>query len=117
MAGESATQTQINALGERFDKGISEIKTMLTGFDERLRGLETREAGCAPMMVARMNAAWARIDAHDAELSKLKDAIFSVNRSTSQLEAISKWILGIFTVVLTALILAVLTGKILIVLQ
>ena len=63
-----ALQVQVDALGERMDKGIDEIKRMLEAFDGRVRAVETREAGCQPILTGRMDAAWRTIDDHEVRI-------------------------------------------------
>ncbi len=102
---EQVSQAQLDALGERMDKGFSEIKEMLKGFDERVRGLETREAGCQPILTSRIDAAWRKIDSHETELGRLTKVV-------DKLETVAKWLLGIIAALISALLIAFFTGKI-----
>ena len=60
--GNDALQAQITALGETMQQGFTRIENTLLGLDQRLRNLENREAGCQPMVNARLDATWRVID-------------------------------------------------------
>jgi hypothetical protein len=109
---QETSQAQIDVLGERMDKGFNEIKEMLLRYEERLRGLETREAGCAPLISSRVEAAWRKIDGHETELNNLRATLTEMGKVSGQLESIAKWMLGIFTALIISLMIAFLTGKI-----
>jgi len=111
-ARDDVNQAQIDALGERMSRGFEEIKTMLLRYEERLRGIETREAGCSPLITARIDAAWRRLDTHDVEISKLNEMIKEVSQTAKQLESISKWLLGIITAVIISFAIALATGRV-----
>jgi hypothetical protein len=99
-------QKQIDSLGERVEKGLDEIKEMLRSFEARVRKVEGDQARCEPTLTMRLDAAWRRIDQHEAELvnlRKLMDEAVLTNR-------ILKWILGIVTVVLAGIALKILSG-------
>lgn len=68
MAPPGVSQSQISALEQRIEKGFDELKEMLKGFDERVRAVEQREAGCQPIITARLDAAFRKIDDHDLRL-------------------------------------------------
>ncbi len=109
---EQVSQAQIDALGERMDRGFGEIKELVRGYEERLRGMETREAGCAPLMNSRLDAAWRKLDSHEAELDKLRVNLNRMAKTAGQLEAVAKWLLGIATALIISILVAFLTGKI-----
>jgi hypothetical protein len=67
-AVQQVMQPQIDTLGERMDKGFSELKDILRGYEERTRLLETKEAACQPNIQNQLGAAWRRIDEHEATL-------------------------------------------------
>lgn len=98
----AAVQAQITALGDRMDRGFSELKEIMGCFETRVRGLEQREAGCQPLLQSRLDAAWREIDAHAAEIKKLNDVIIELrqaNRIVTWLggivgSAIILWIIG-----------------------
>jgi predicted RNase H-like nuclease (RuvC/YqgF family) len=111
-ASEKVSQAQIDALGERMDKGFTELKDMLSRFDERLREQEKQTASCQPLMNSKLDAAWRRIDSHDAQLEKLQKALQDMAKTAEFLETVARWLLGIITAVIIAIVIAFLTGKI-----
>ena len=117
MITEQSSQAQIDALGERMERNFSEIKEMLLRFDERLRQTERLEASCQPLINSRLDAAFRKIDIHDVELDKLRAALSQLTKITGQLESVSRWLLGIATAIIVAVLIAFLTGKIDIVLR
>lgn len=74
-------QDQIDALGERMESNFSELKVLLRNFEERVRLVETREAGCYPVIQQRMDAAWRTIDQHSADIKALNETIISLKQS------------------------------------
>jgi hypothetical protein len=111
-AENSQAASMVDALGERMDKGFTKIEDMLLRFEERLRAAETREAGCQPIVTARMDAAWRKIDLHDAELSSQSQSVTELAHVVNRLEGVARWILGIITTLIAAVLIAFLTGKI-----
>jgi predicted phage tail protein len=71
-AALTALQAQIDGLGDRMKEGFDEVKGMIMGFDTRVRGLETREAGCQPVLAAGLKSAQDKIDEHDKQLKALE---------------------------------------------
>jgi hypothetical protein len=118
MPSSSAAQAQITALAEGMNRGFTEVKFMLQGFDERLRSLETREAGCQPIVQTRIDAAWRRLDEHDTKLNQVltlhqklaQDQILMTSRM-KDLQGILKWVLGVFTGILLSILGALATGQ------
>jgi len=78
-------QEQINTLGTRMDKGLDEIKTIVSGFDVRVRNVELKEANCNPILTAKVDAAWRKLDEHDAELKEVNKVFEKFNKSISDL--------------------------------
>ena len=107
-----SVQTQIDSIGERMDKGFEEIKSLLGRYEERLRGIETREAGCAPIVNSRLDAAWRRLDEHSLQIKSLADDVREISNSALLLTTVSKWVLGIVTALVISFAVAILTGKI-----
>lgn len=62
QTAQTALQAQITDLGVRMEKGFAKLEDIMTGVESRVRGLEQREAGCSPMVNARLDAAWKAID-------------------------------------------------------
>lgn len=106
------TQAQIDALGDRMDKGFTELKEMLYRFDERIREIDRLQASSQPVLISRLDAAWRRIDSHSVEIDKYREDLVTLTHSLNQLENIFKWMLGIFTSVIITLLIAFFTGKI-----
>lgn len=107
----SALQAQILALGERLELGLAEIKTMLNRFDERLRALETRESGCQATLTGSISAAWRKIDEHEAALKNLTALVTAQDNQVKTMKSISVWALGLLTLVLCAVLVALATGQ------
>lgn len=100
------TQTQVDGLAERMDRGFAELKEMLVRYDERLRGMETREAGLSSALQGRLETAWQRLDEQSAQVRALGEGLARMEKSSVLMEGISRWLLGL----LTALIIALLAG-------
>lgn len=66
---QMAIQHQIDALGDRMDAGVAEIKEMLHGYEERTRAIEQAHAGCYPLITARVDAQDKKLSEHDARLA------------------------------------------------
>jgi len=106
-------QEQINSLGTRMEKNFDEIKAIVSGFDKRVRDVELKEANCNPILTAKVDAAWRKLDEHDGKLKDLDDAIDELKKSVSELthtNKILKWILGILTTLMTAYLIKLLVG-------
>lgn len=71
----STLQNQINILTNRVEKGFSELKDMLQGFDTRVREMEKQEASCKPLLDNQISAAWRKIDEHSTEIKVLDLAV------------------------------------------
>lgn len=111
-SSERVYQEHIGALNKSLDKGIDEIKAMLSTFDKRMREVETQDASFQPLLTSRMDAAWRRIDAHSIELDRYREGLVMLTQSIKQLESISRWLVGIFTSVIVAVVIGFVTGKI-----
>lgn len=111
-ASVDTSLAQIEALGERMDRQFNEIKEMLLRYDERLRRLETREAACSPLIGSKLDAAWRKIDNHEAEMASMRKNVADMAKVVDRLESVAKWLLGIFTALIVSLVIAFLTGKI-----
>ena len=112
VASNSAIQAQIDSIGVRIDKSFDELKTMLTSFDNRLRTLEQGEAGSHPLIEASISSALKRLEGHDADIrvaTKRADEALIV---ATRLESVAKWLLGIISLVIVAMITAIITGRV-----
>lgn len=95
---QTALQKQIDDLGVRMDRGFEDLKAMMAGYEGRLRGVETREAGCSPIVNARMDAAWKAIDAHTADIKEHEEDIQKMQQTIVELKrtnALLSWIGGL----------------------
>lgn len=91
-------QRQIKSLGERMDHGFGELKDLFRKSDERLRGLETREASCQPIVTARIDAAWREIDTHKEQIKELQVADDGQDQAITQLREQNRlllWLAGL----------------------
>jgi hypothetical protein len=105
-------QSQIDGIGVRMDKGFDELKSMLGGYDGRLRELEKSDASSHPLMESRLDAAWRRIDEHTTAIGISQKTADMALMVANKLESISKWMLGILTAVIVAFVVAVITGRV-----
>jgi len=110
----AALKTEIEGVG----KHVDEIKEMLVAFDERIRCLERAGDKTTPLTEKRIKDLEDKTKAHDQELKDLTELINiqakSVDKLTNSWESqqkIWKWALGIFTVVVTAIIIMLVTGQ------
>ncbi len=99
-------------------EGIEDIKELLINYEQRLRCLEQSYAGSQPLMLKSIADLKDKTDQHDKDLKALQDLITLQAQSIDKLAASQKsvsrilnWLLGIFTVVASAVILMLLTGQ------
>ena len=92
---DSVTQTQLDGLGARFDKGFDEIKNLMRSFDERIRAIELREAACSPILTARITQAEKQIALQKIEIDELREMVqaqtLSAQKISNAVDAIGKW--------------------------
>jgi chromosome segregation ATPase len=69
------SQTALAELRESINQAFSEMKDMLTDIGQRVRTLEMQEAGCSPLINARMGEAEKKISAHETRLKDIETAI------------------------------------------
>jgi len=89
-----ALQRQITEFATRMEqvaRDVAEIKQMLHGIEERVRALETHEAGSHPLMENRIDAAWRKIEEHDRRIKTLEDMVVKLDHSNRLLS----WLGGI----------------------
>jgi hypothetical protein len=110
--------SQVNTLGERMDKSFDEVKGMMSAFDERVRAIEKGEAGCQAIVAGRLDAAWKKLDEHTSKLAEIEKivsdqvlVVANLITSQKQLKEIMRWVLGIFTMILAAVLIALITGQ------
>ena len=110
----AALQSEIKGLGGQ----INEIKKLLVANEERIRCLERAGDKTAPLIEKRLEILEKLTEAHANELEDLKDSITIQAQSITQLansfetmHKIWKWALGIFTLVIVAVIIMFVTGQ------
>lgn len=99
-------QTQINSLGVRMEKGFDEIKAAINNFEKRVHSIELSEASCNPIVHSKIDAAWRKLEEHGVKLEKLETAVETMTHTNN----ILKWILGILTPVMVALVIKLVVG-------
>lgn len=87
----SVLQAQITQLGETMQAGFNELKTLIQNVDQRVRAIETQEAGCQPLVNSRLAAVEAKASAHDKDIADLKTTIAELKHNNKLLT----WIGGI----------------------
>gem|GEM_PF-1160626 len=94
----TALQRQIVEIStrlQRMSEDIGEIKNILSQIDQRVRALEQSDAGSHPVIIARVDAAWRKIDEHDARIQTVETAINSISLSIESLKQpvkIATWV-------------------------
>jgi chromosome segregation ATPase len=77
-------QRQIAEFSARFDqvaRDVTEIKQMLHAMEERVRALETYEAGSHPLMDNRIDTAWQKLKEHDDRIRLLEEMMTKLVQS------------------------------------
>jgi chromosome segregation ATPase len=106
-------QEQINSLGTRMEKGFDELKSIVSGFDKRVRDVELIQANSNPILTSRVDATWRKLDEHDGALKDLDKEIEDIKKTISELintNRILKWILGVLTTLMTTYLIKLLVG-------
>jgi len=110
----AALKTEIEGVGKRVD----DIKELLVAFEERIRCLERAGDKTTPMFDKRIELLEKTTDEHEKELKSLTSlintqakSIEKLKHSVDEMQRIWKWALGIFTVVITAVIIMLVTGQ------
>lgn len=101
-------QKQLDQLTSRVDQGFERLEVLLRGYEERTRQIETHEAACAPLLTSKIDAAWRKIEQHSTEIETLRTILTDI----AQTNKVLKWLLAIFTAVLSALLIGLVTGQI-----
>lgn len=99
-------QNQLRALGDRMEKSLDRIDKVMSGIEERVRVIETREASFHPLLSGNIDAAWRVINEHDKEIKVINKTLDALGQTNN----ILKWLLGIITVVLTTLLIKLVIG-------
>ena len=110
----AALKTEIEGVGRRVD----DIKELLVAFEERIRCLERAGDKTTPMFDKRIEILEKTTKEHEEELKRLAELIntqaISIGKlkdGVDEMQRIWKWALGIFTVVITAVIIMLVTGQ------
>ncbi len=110
----SALKFEIKGLGDR----IEDVKKLLVSNEDRIRCLERAGDKTTPLIEKRLEILEKLTEAHAKELEELKDLITTQAQSITKLtdsfetmQRIWKWALGIFTVIMTAVIILLITGQ------
>ena len=99
-------QRQINALGDKLDKGFDRIEELIEKIEERVRRVENSEAKFEPLMYSRIDSIVKTIGQHEVAIDELK----KTTQRLAYTNEILKWILGVFTIIATSLIVKLLVG-------
>jgi hypothetical protein len=102
-------QQQLDGIGARFDKGFDEIKALMRSFDERIRAIELREAGCSPLLLTRIDAAEKEIVEHKKEVLELRvliqlqaETAETLSNAVKTISGWGKWAATIATTLITS---------------
>lgn len=110
MAGEervsnSGLQKQISDLGLQLRSDIGEIKAMLKSIEDRVRTLETNEAGSHPLIESRIDLAFREIEQTKTRITVMEKMVGRLDHANRLLT----WIGGLLgSAVLTWLIAQIL---------
>lgn len=95
---DASIQAQLNNLGDRIDKGFSELRETIMGYEARIRILENTQAGCQPLMTSRIDAAFRKIDEHTTKIEALTEANQQLKQIITELQHSNKiltWLGGL----------------------
>ena len=95
---------------DRIEAGFARLDSAIRALDDRMRQSEIKEAAFAAPLMTRVDAAWRKIDEHAAALSDIERDVARLVGTVNQLQSILRWALGIFSAVLTAILVSWATG-------
>jgi hypothetical protein len=95
---------------DRIEAGFARLEKRITDIDERLRGAEMRDASFSVPTGAKLDAAWRKIDEQAATMLELQRDLIQLTASVRQLESILRWILGLISSLLVAVLVGLATG-------
>jgi len=119
MSGEGqvsnlALKSEIVGVGKRVD----DIKEMLVAYEERIRCLERAGDKTTPMFDKRIEILENTTKQHEKDIKDLTalintqaKSIEELKDSVNMMKTISKWFLGVFTAVMIAVIILLVTGQ------
>jgi len=80
------------------DQGFAKLESMLSAVEERLRCLETNDAGYQPLITSRVDAAWRRLEEQQELISTHNKMLHAINLEIAGLNRtniILSWLGGI----------------------
>jgi hypothetical protein len=95
---------------DRIELGFAKLEAAIKVLDDRQRAAENREAGSTPIMSSRLDAAWRKIDDQAVHLTELQRDLAQLTASVAALQNILRWMLGIITSLIVAVLIALATG-------
>jgi hypothetical protein len=95
---------------DRIEIGFAKLEAAIKVLDDRQRAAENREAGNTPIMSSRLDAAWRKIDDQAVHLTELQRDLAQLTASVAALQNILRWMLGIITSLIVAVLIALATG-------
>jgi len=114
----AALKTEIEGVGRRID----DIKDLLVAYEERIRCLERAGDKTTPVIEKRIEILEYTTKQHEKDIKDLTALINTQAKSVEELKdsvdmmkTISKWFLGVFTAVMIAVIILLVTGQALVV--
>ena len=97
---------------------LTDIKTMLLGSEERIRCLERAGDKTTPLVVKQISDLEEKTDDHETQLKALRELIAATANNVDKLsisfegmQRIWKWALGVFTAMLIAILIMLVTGQ------
>lgn len=91
-------QAQIDLLGTTVTAGFKEIKELLISFDARMRKMETTEAGCRPLVDARLEEHGKTLSEHAQSIKAIKEEVDDMQLIMVELkrtQRILSWVGGV----------------------
>ena len=101
-------QAQLDKLGEKMEAGFRRVEEKVDGYEERVRAVEQKEAGCQPLLSSRIESAWRQIDTNTNDIRAMKETIAELRQANRLLS----WIGGLLGSTLIAWLIGQLLGLI-----
>jgi hypothetical protein len=111
-SADRSYQELLASMNKSLDRGLDDIKGMISAFDHRLRSVETQEASYQPLIESKITAAFKKIDKHDEQLIILQKTVTDLSFVVYRMEGVARWIMGVITALVIAILIAVMTGKV-----
>jgi predicted RNase H-like nuclease (RuvC/YqgF family) len=87
----SPLQAQITQLGEQMNRGFERLEQKISGFEDRVRAVEQREAGCQPLFASQIQEVQKKVNEHSARFQEV-DRIITELRQANK---ILSWVGGL----------------------